>query len=425
MKKYFLKLICLLSVICVYANGQSLHNYSFKLEGLYGSIIKHNNHMDNLVKGSTSGFGLSVEWQTDGSAMWHQYFNFPTIGISGTYLNLGNPQMLGKLFAVYPYLNLPLVRSEGIQVNVKPGAGISFITKYYGNTPHIKGTLDTEVTDNQGIVKTVSYGANSAIGSMLNVFLNLGVNAEYAFSEDFTLSLGVAWQHASNGSIIKPNSGLNMINAYVGFAYIPNSEMIRVVQRGLIDDIERRISLETTIAGGIRQLDWRDGKFYPAASLNVAAYYPLSNIYKMGIGADLFFDGVYGYVNAPLKDEIKDESKYNFTFIKKNEFTNKLRAGVSWRHELMFGNFSAGLHLGVYLFNPVKNLEPYDAVFANGGNPLKKGIFYKYNIDEEDGWFFTRFVGKYYFSDNVFASIGLKTHLQKAEFIEWGLGYRF
>ena len=421
MKKNIFKLIFLFSVAYVSANGQGLHNYSFKLEGLYGTILKHNNHLTNLVKGSTTGLGLSFEWQTDGSSMWHQYFNFPAIGISATYLGLGNAEMLGKLIAVYPYLQIPLVRNQGIQINIKSGAGLAFLTKYYGNTPHIAGTIDREVIDMEGNSKIVEYGANSAIGSMANVFLNLGINAEYAFSEDFTLSLGVGWQHASNGNIVKPNSGLNMINAYVGFAYIPNSEMIRVVHRGLMDDISRRIYVETVISGGVRQLDWRDGKSYPIASINVAAYYPLSNTYKMGLGADLFFDGIYEYVNAP----VKDESKYNFTYIEKNKFTNKLRAGVSWRHELIIGNFTAGIHLGVYLYNPVRNLEPYDKVQENNGDPLKKGIFYKYNIDEEDGWFYTRIVGKYYFSNNIFASIGLKTHLQKAEFIEWGLGYRF
>jgi len=421
MKKSVFSLIFLILIICVSARGQGLHNYSFKVEELYGTIVKHNKHLDNIVKGNTTGFGVSMEWQTDGSAMWHQYYNFPSVGLSATFLNLGNPEMLGKLFTVYPYVQLPLARSEGLQVNVKAGAGVSFITKYYGNADHIAGTIDREVANLDGAVDTIMYGANSAIGSMINVFLALGINAEYTFSEDFALSLGVMWNHASNGSIIKPNSGLNMINAYIGFAYIPNSEMIRIVKRGLIDDVPRRISFETAVAGGVRQLDWRDGKFYPAASLNFAAYYPLSNIYKMGLGADLFFDGVYGYVNAPQIDM----SKYNFTYIENDKFTNKLRAGVSWRHELMFGNFSAGLHLGVYLYNPIKNLEPYNAVVQNGGKPLKKGVFYKYNVDEEDGWLFTRVVAKYYFSDHVFAAIGLKTHLQKAEFIEWGLGYRF
>ncbi|MCL2596720.1 MAG: acyloxyacyl hydrolase [Paludibacter sp.] len=421
MKKSICKLIFLFSIVYISANGQGLHNYSFKVEGLFGSILKHDNHLTNLVKGGTTGLSLNVEWQTDGSSMWHQYFNFPAIGFSATYINLGNSQMLGQLISAYPYLQIPLVRSEGIQVNIKPGAGLAFITKYYGNTPHIAGTLDREIIDSEGNSQIIEYGANSAIGSMMNVFLNLGVNAEYTFTEDFSLSLGVAWQHASNGSIVKPNSGINMINAYLGFAYIPNSEMIKVVHRGLMDDIPRRIYVETAVSGGVRQLDWRDGKSYPIASLNVGAYYPLSNIYKMGLGADLFFDGVYGYENAP----VKDERKYNFTYIEKNNFANKLRAGISWRHELIFGNLVAGIHLGLYLFNPVKNLEPYDKVQANGGNPLKKGVFYKYNIEEEDGWFYTRIVGKYYFSNNIFASIGLKTHLQKAEFIEWGLGYRF
>lgn len=421
MRKNALKLIFLLSVFYISANGQGLHNYSFKLEGFFGSLVKHNEHLNNLVKNSVTGFGLSMEWQTDGSSMWHQYFNFPSVGVSGTYLNLGNPEMLGQVIAVYPYLQLPLVRSEGLQVNIKPGAGISFLTKYYGNTPHIEGTLDTEVTNDEGVTERVSYGANSAVGSMLNVFLNLGINAEYTFSEDFSLSLGAVWNHVSNGNLIKPNSGLNMINAYVGFAYIPNSQMIRIVRRGLMDDISRRIYLETTLAGGVRQLDWRDGKFYPAASLNISAYYPLSNFYRMGLGADVFFDGVYGYVNAPELDI----NRYNFTYIEKNKFTNKLRLGLSWQHELIIGNFTAGLHLGVYLYNPVKNLEPYNQVAQNNGAPLNKSIFYKYNIDEEDGWLYTRVVGKYYFSEHIFASIGLKTHLQKAEFIEWGLGYRF
>jgi len=421
MKQLVFKLIFLFSIVCISANAQRLHNYSFKIEGLYGTILKHNNHLTNLVQGSTTGLSLNIEWQTDGSSMWHQYYNFPAIGISATYLGLGNPDMLGKMIAVYPYLQIPLVRSEGIQVNFKPGAGLAFLTKYYGNTPHIAGTLDRQTIDSEGNTQIVEYGANSAIGSLANVFLNLGLNAEYAFTEDYSLSIGVAWQHASNGSIVKPNSGLNMINAYVGFAYIPNSDILRIVHRGLLDDIPRRISIEPALSLGVRQLDWRDGKSYPIASLNVGAYYPLSNIYKMGLGADLFFDGVYSYVNAP----VKDDSKYNFTYIEKNNFTNNLCAGISWRHELIFGNFIAGVHLGVYIYNPVKNLEPYDKVQANGGKPLKKGVFYKYNVEDEDGWFYTRIVGKYYFSNNIFASIGLKTHLQKAEFIEWGIGYAF
>ncbi|MDR2824534.1 MAG: acyloxyacyl hydrolase [Prevotellaceae bacterium] len=420
MKRSIVKLICLLSTICISANGQGLHNYSFKLEGLYGSVMKHNDHLINLAKGNVIGAALCFEWQTDGSAAWHQYFNFPSVGVSGTFMDLGNSEMLGKLFSVYPYLQLPIVRSEGLQLNVKPGAGVAFITKYYGNTSHIDDRLDVAIVDENGNTSIIKNGANGAIGSMLNVFLALGVNAEYAFSEDFSASLGVAWNHASNGSIIQPNSGINMINAYIGFAYIPNSEMIRVVQRGLLDNVPRRVSVEAVLSGGMRQLYYKDGKNYPTASFNVAAYYPLTNSYRMGLGVDAFFDGVYAYQNVPQASGI-----YQRTYIDNDKFANKLRAGVSWRHELVFGNFTAGFHFGVYLYDPIKNLEPYNKVVSNSGEPLKKGVFYKYDINIEDGWLYSRAVGKYYFSDHFFASIGLKTHLQRAEFIEWGLGYRF
>ena len=52
-------------------------------------------------------------------------------------------------------------------------------------------------------------------------------------------------------------------------------------------------------------------------------------------------------------------------------------------------------------------------------------MFYNYDIEKEDGWFYTRASLQYALTNHIFLSLGLKTHLQKAEFIEWGLGYRF
>jgi hypothetical protein len=52
-------------------------------------------------------------------------------------------------------------------------------------------------------------------------------------------------------------------------------------------------------------------------------------------------------------------------------------------------------------------------------------MIYKYDIEKEDGWFYTRASLQFSVTNNVFLSIGLKTHLQKAEFIECGVGYKF
>ena len=131
----------------------------------------------------------------------------------------------------------------------------------------------------------------------------------------------------------------------------------------------------------------------------------------MGLGADVFYDGVYDGQTQAVR-----------TFLTTNEFRNKFRFGMSWQHELILGRFIGGIDLGLYLYNPLKNLEPYtDAKLTT----LNKPLIYSYNIDTEDGWFYTRITMKYLINNHLFASIGLKTHLQKAEFIEWGLGYKF
>lgn len=56
---------------------------------------------------------------------------------------------------------------------------------------------------------------------------------------------------------------------------------------------------------------------------------------------------------------------------------------------------------------------------------LNKGIIYPYNIKYTDGWLYTRVSGNYLLNKKLYAAIGLKTHMQRAEFIEWRMGYRF
>jgi hypothetical protein len=131
----------------------------------------------------------------------------------------------------------------------------------------------------------------------------------------------------------------------------------------------------------------------------------------MGLGVDAFYDGAYD-----------GNTQFERTYITSNELKNKIRVGVSWQHEILLGRFIAGFDFGLYLYDPLKNLSPYNDAKKGA---LHKPLIYSYNIDNEDGWFYTRAALKYAVSEHYFLSLGLKTHLQKAEFIEWGLGYVF
>jgi hypothetical protein len=389
-----------MAIICYFtANAQTKTPLEFKAEYIYGSILKLK-HLDNLVKGPISGGEFAIEWQTVGNKPWNQYLHFPKVGIGAVYLYLNNPDTLGNLFAIYPYINLPIIRNKFINIYLKPGVGVSYLTKTFKNA-----------TAHDSIGNIILNKSNAAIGSHLNVYFAGSMNIEIPLASGISLTADLGWNHASNGSFIQPNSGLNMMNTFVGLKYCPNYKQRSKPEKRDIPNLSNHFTTEIVLSGGARQLYYLDNRFYPIGSITVAEFLPLSNAYRMGIGVDAFYDGVYDGTTL-----------FSWTYLKTNELKNKFRVGVSWQHEMIIGKLTAGFHFGLYLYDPIKNLEPYNEAKIS---TLKKPLVYGYNIDKENGWLYTRASLKYALSKHVFASLGLKTHLQKAEFIEWGVGYRF
>jgi len=394
MKKFFLILI--FYVFCFASQSQTKNNFAIKAEYMYGNILKHTTHLQNLVQGPTKGAELAVEWQTMGEQNWHQYIGFPKIGVGLVSLDLGNPTMLGNLYAVYPYLNFKVYHYQRFVLNIKGGAGASYLTKTFNSTATNPNDLNT---------------GNAAIGSKLNVYFAGGANIVIPIEKGFAFVTDFQWNHASNGSFYQPNSGINMLNASAGISYTPFYKHAYRPRRKHIRNFPQKFSYEFIASGGARELYYKDDKQYPTGSFVMAVYRPLGNAIRLGIGAEGFYDGVYN-----------GNTKFERTYLTEDKWENKIRVGVSLRPELMFGRFTAGVHLGMYVHNPLKNLEPYSEAKSS---TLNKPMIYPYNIEEEDGWFYTRASLQYAFTNHLFLSIGLKTHLQKAEFIEWGIGYRF
>lgn len=407
------KIVFFLPFVFLFATmqAQTRKNYSIKAEYFRGNILKHNKHLENLVKGPSAGLDLALEFETAGEKDWHHFLNFPTLGFGLNYMTLSNPDSLGNTLSFYPYLNIPIVKSKYFKLNLKPGAGLAYASKTFKDA--------TAYNENGGIILDKS---NAAIGSHLNVFLSAGLNAEIPLASGLSITGDFAWNHVSNGSIIQPNSGINLLNTYVGLKIYPNYTSYTPPIKEDRTAIARKFGYELTLAGGVRELYYRDnGKKYPIVSVSLAAYRPMANWYRMGLGVDLFYDGVFGAVNTTAAGNEID-TYFQRTYIEEKNISNQMRAGVSWHHELILGRLTAGFHFGLYLYDPIKNLEPFSE--AKEGN-VKKGLIYGYDIDKEDGWLYTKALVKYRISNHVFATIGLKTHLQKAEFIEWGIGYRF
>ncbi len=396
MKK--INLLFLFVLLLRLLQAQTSSTYQIKAEYIYGNILKHTTHLNNLVKGPVQGGEIAMEWQTMGEKPWHQYYSFPKVGVALVALDLGNPEMLGQLLAIYPYLNLKIIDTDFFKLKLKGGAGMSFLNKRFDNTATDLNDLNT---------------GNAAIGSVVNVYFSGGANIEVPILSGVSFTAGYNWNHASNGSFYQPNSGLNMLNATVGLTYFPNLKQYKSPEKAEIASLPQKLIVELIASGGARELYYKDNKIFPTGSLVLGVYRQLGNNFRLGLGVDGFYDGVYDGKNSP---------SWQRTKITSDELKNKIRVGVSLQPEFVFGNFTAGMHFGLYLYNPLRNLEPYSQASAG---TLNKPLIYKYNIEKEDGWLYTRATVKYAFTKHVFVSLGLKTHLQKAEFIEWGLGYRF
>ena len=343
----------------------------YKFQYIQGKILPHSDRVKPLVGDYVRGGEFAVEFPRYGGEDWYFYFNYPTTAWGLLYYDLGEPYKLGSALAFYPYLNLPLLHFQRFSFNIKMGAGLAYISQKYDPG------------------KPNNFAENNfAIGSYLNGFLALGANFELALSKShssplshFSLTADGALNHFSNGSIQKPNAGLNMFNVGAGVKYIPYMApaFMKYKTAGRRKDWE----IEGALAAGINEQHVSDPRKYLNMSLMIGGYRPLTNRYRLGFNVDAFYNGAF-FAERTLPEYYAGEDA-------------KVRAGFSLANELMFGDLTAGFHAGLYIFNLIKH----------------------------DGFSYFKLLAKYRVYDRIFVTVALKTHLEVAEFCELGIGYTF
>ena len=436
----------IITFIVLFLYGASMfalphYELAYKITGSAGMMMK-DDKVDQFIDRPVVGGSFAVEFLPTGR--WHclQQWNNASIGVGLSYLNLGNDKFLGSAIAAYGYMNQPFYNGKHFRIGVRPTVGLAAVTKTYRNTlpKEYKPYSIAQGPDGK-------YLANWSIGSILNAYLALDLYMDFPIKDGWEITLAGGWHHISNGSVMHPNAGYNMFAAELGVRYHPETEATRVtgrrqtpepdVPRKLYDGVDKKWAVEISATGGMKQNYYKDNingqKFYGVATLKAAAYWVPVSIFRIGAGFDAFYDGYYAAVNDEFKDDNpgKPVTYFGKTYLKKSEVKNCFRVGFSIQPEFIIGRLTAGIHVGFYLFDPIKNLEPYkDAKAADdAGTSLDRGIFYKYDFtkasNKEDGWCYMQFVLKYHVLDNLFVQLGLKTHGVRAEFIDAGLGVAF
>ncbi len=378
---------------------------------LQGGAVMPDGKVDEVVDAPKEwhapvwGVNVGVDFAPDWQAL--KDWNNATIGVGLSYWNMGH-ERLGHAIAPYAYMNIPLVKLPRFELGLRPGIGAAFMTKTYRNTVP-EGQLFVSVTD-----------ANQCVGSVTNLYFPEVLYMNFPLAKGWSISLAGGWYHISNGSTVQPNSGYNIFGAELGV-------------KKVVDEVERRVGYEArdkeedakkwsvAVAGtmGGRQVYYRDQQTFVVGSMHASAYWHAHPIFRLGGGVDVFYDGAY----------IQRETHFGKTNLDLAQPGDCWRVGVSVQPEFVVGNFTAGLHVGAYMYDPVKALEPQ---WREDGLPterLDKPVFYAYDLlnagsaGYPDGWLYTEVVLRYHLPWHMFVQAMMKSHLTKVEFISLGLGF--
>ena len=351
------------------------------------------------IYGAELRLSMAPEWKA------LEQWNNASLGVALGYWNLMHKQ-LGHAITPYIYMDIPLLRLPHFELGLRPGIGAAFVTKTYRNTVP-DGHLFLDVTD-----------SNESIGSVTNLYFPEALYLHFPIANGWGVGLSAGWYHISNGSTRQPNSGYNIFGGELVVDYDFSSLSNKKHLSDTSDSIQKRWSLSLGGTMGGRQVYYRDNETFMIGSIHAAAYWHAHPIFRLGGGVDVFYDGAY----IPRKTYFK---KTNLAAAQPGDCW---RVGVSVQPEFVVGDFTAGLHLGAYMYDPVKELEPYDEAAASETGRVKRPIFYSYDLLKAgsagypDGWLYTELVLRYHLPWNIFVQAMMKSHLTKVEFISLGVG---
>jgi len=314
-----------------------------------------------------TAFEINLGIETYGKKRWEGMYAYPIIGVSYWYSGLGNSEFLGKAYALFPYLNFPITRSEKYAINFRAGGGVGYLTQHFDRLTNYKYL---------------------AIGSHLNAAINLMFELRWKPTPRINLSAGIAMMHFSNGSLKTPNFGINIPGANLAIAY-RLTKINEYIKREKLPEPNRfeydgHKYIEIDLAGtfGIKEL--------PEYSKRFNVYVLSGNIFKtvsykskVGIGFDFTYDKSDFYSAEVKQIIIQHKSQI-------------IKPGISLGYQLNLSRFSLIFNSGFYLGGIVKSTT---------------STYFKV-------------ASRVMLSRKLFANLILKSHFARVDFIGFGMGYK-
>ncbi|MDQ3109625.1 MAG: acyloxyacyl hydrolase [Bacteroidota bacterium] len=342
----------------------------------YGFLWSHRYNMGHLVRKHITAFEVDISRISPPDRCWQKPYHYPQTGLAIHVIPLGNPEQLGTAIGVYPYVNFPLGNARrAIKTNLRLGYGLGYITRSFDPLENHK---------------------NVAIGSHLNACISLRLIEMWELNEKSFIELGLGLTHFSNGAARLPNLGLNIPFLNVGFHHSvcqtnlcyktsPEADAKRNAKLARTTEMlaDKSWHINVLLVTGFNDIDPPGGKRYGLLNIHSSIMKRTATKHRWGAGIDLMYS-----------DAIRTKLALNDVRVSP---AGNLQPGAKICYELVIGRLSLPFEMGAYLYTRYKLFGPV----------------------------YNRFAIHYLAGDHLLINISLKTHFARAEYIEYGLGWKF
>lgn len=295
-------------------------------------------------------------------------YHHPDLQLHVRVFRLNNVDTFGYSIALFPQVEIPILKNNKLCLAAKMGYGINFNTKEFNSNKNFD---------------------NRAISSPLNFALDAGLILQYKLNNKNEIGLSSGLYHVSNGSLKMPNGGINMV--YTGFQYhhqlnnVLESKYQKIKKN---QDYKSHYTYQIYAAIGKRELGYFNAtKSFWTGSLSQQLCRKISHLYRLGINVDLFYDKSPAY----WVDLTRLENTISFK--------EKIHSGIGFYQQFDLGKFFLPFSANYYL-TPVA--KPFYIKFGLG-----------YHLNERI------FIGGF-FKGGIINGSKLES-----DFMEWSLGYSF
>jgi hypothetical protein len=365
-------LLVLLPMVVAAQETNRWSGFGIETHLLAGKVFKHEAKFTLPIPALTTGFDVNFVQHTYGRRVWEQGRKFPRLGVALTGIHYGNDAVYGNLIGIYPNITFPILTGKRLEWTLRAGNGIGYVSNQYSRVSPVNTT-------------------NVAIGSKINDFIMFVSDAGYSVNKHWQIKAGAFITHISNGSVRKPNLGINVVGVGAGVSYFPVTAHPAKIARPQ-QALSQRYLLQLRYGMSLVSANTSGGPLYPV-------YTGTGYVSRRWRSHNKVFAGIdYSYhqnLYAHLRDNGLEQGR---------ERQHAYKCAVLAGNEFLLGRVGIMVQAGVY---------------------IRKGYLQKQDVYEKVSFNYYCVQREHGPLKELYLFTSLKAHLNVAEMGEMGVGIGF